>query len=225
MMDFIVRVKYGGLGDHLFFSHIPRAAKFCGYGRVLVSNHNSYRDPAYKHLVWEMNPFVDGFTDEDAPCPEGFKLMDGENLLDATMLRRGVDDGVRYHEPELYYDPMPDKSLKDEVVFDPNFVGNAGDGIGFGEVEEFVERRGVTMVMPRRDKGFTVGAPEVETDGSLRRYCEVIRSCRRFVCLASGGATLAAALNMPAWVIYGPAVKGRFLHSGMHVYIPMGGAL
>jgi len=223
MTDFIVRVKHGGLGDHLFFSHIPRAAKFCGYDRVLVSNRNPYRDLAYRNLVWEMNPYVDGFTDEDAPCPEGFELMDGENLLDATMLRRGVDDGFRYHEPEVYYAPSTDGSLKDQVVLDPNFVGNAGDGIGFNEVREFAGKRGVTMAMPRRDKGFETGLPEVETDGSLRRYCEVINSCRRFICMASGGATLAAALGVPAWVIHGPAVKGRFLHSRMHVYIPMGG--
>ncbi|WP_285818863.1 hypothetical protein [Helicobacter bilis] len=25
--DLIIKVEYGGLGDHLFFSHIPRIAK------------------------------------------------------------------------------------------------------------------------------------------------------------------------------------------------------
>lgn len=225
MSDFIVRVKYGGLGDHLFFSHIPRAALSCGYDRVLVSNLNPYRDPEYRRYVWEMNPYVDGFTDEDAPCPDGIELREGENLLDATMLRRGLDDGLRAHEPEIYYRAEPDELLRGEVVLDPNYVGNAGDGVSEAEVREFVERRGVTMVLPRRDKGFETGLPEVVTDGLLERYMQVIRSCRRFVCLASGGATLAAALTVPAWVIHGPHVKRRFLHSKMHVYIPMGGAI
>lgn len=26
-MDLVIKVEYGGLGDHLFFSHIPRIAK------------------------------------------------------------------------------------------------------------------------------------------------------------------------------------------------------
>lgn len=26
-MDLVIKIEYGGLGDHLFFSHIPRIAK------------------------------------------------------------------------------------------------------------------------------------------------------------------------------------------------------
>lgn len=225
MADFIIRVKYSGLGDHLFFSHLPRIAKLCGYNRVFVSNHNHYRNLEYRRYVWEMNPYVDGFTDQDAPCPEGFKLRDGENLLDSVMLRCGVDDGLRSHEPELYYHTEPDGFLLDKVLFDPNFASNAGEGVPEAQVREFAQRCGVEMVMPKRDRGFETGLPEVETDGSLGRYCQVIRSCRRFICMASGGATLAAAMGMPAWVIHGPHVKRMFLHSAMHVYIPMEGAI
>src|SRR5437899_452423 len=84
MGSLILQIKYGGLGDHLFYSHIPRLAKDLGmYDRVFISNRSEFRHSDYRKYVWELNPYVDGFVDEpgvDHVC----ELSDPgrENLLD-----------------------------------------------------------------------------------------------------------------------------------------------
>src|SRR5262245_27850809 len=62
----ILQIGHGGLGDNLFLSHIPQIAKETSdVRRVLISNHSVFRDEAYKSLIWEPNPYVDGFVDEE----------------------------------------------------------------------------------------------------------------------------------------------------------------
>lgn len=220
---FVILVKYPGLGDHLFFSHIPKAAKTLGFERVLISNRSGFRSAEYAEYVWNMNPYVDGFTDESAPCPDGFAVPPDMNLLDSVMLNRGIDDGLRWHEPEIYYEPEIDPALADEVVFDPNFATNAGTGVGMAPLQSFLMEERVTAVMPTRDSGFNIGERKcISTDGTLARYCQIIASCKRFLCFASGGATLAAALGIPAKVVSGPYVNQIFLHSKMHTYVRLG---
>src|SRR5262245_36345995 len=61
----ILQIGHGGLGDNLFLSHIPQIAKeVSGVRKVFISTHSVFREDAYKSLIWESNPFVDGFVDE-----------------------------------------------------------------------------------------------------------------------------------------------------------------
>jgi hypothetical protein len=99
-------VKYGGLGDHLFWSHLPRIAKQLGkFRRVVVSESSEFRQDAYRHFIWELNPFVDEFCKESRNYDDVSDVEPGTNLLDTIMLRMGLDDGPRFHEPEMYYRP------------------------------------------------------------------------------------------------------------------------
>src|SRR5438093_9007669 len=125
--DFVIQIKYGGLGDHLFYTHLPRIAKqHGGYARVFISNFSEYRNPNYRRLVWESNPYVDGFSDENFLLPEFKRIPPDRNLLDQMMLLSGLDDGQRFHEPELYFKPPVVESLRNAIVFDPNFVSYVG---------------------------------------------------------------------------------------------------
>jgi len=147
----IIQSGYAGLGDNLFLSHIPRIAKESGkYEKVLVSNYSAFRDPACRMLVWESNKYVDGFI--NAP---GFELLpphthnikqnrlyeilfalglenritcplDGGNLLDQFMLGMGLDDGFRFHEPEIYLNIPRNKKYEHLTVYDPNYITNVG---------------------------------------------------------------------------------------------------
>lgn len=63
----IIEIPYLGLGDHLFHSHIPRIAKKIGkYDKVYISEFSHHRNPDNKRIVWELNPFVDGFIENMA---------------------------------------------------------------------------------------------------------------------------------------------------------------
>lgn len=228
MNTLILHIEWGGLGDHLFWSHIPRIAKEKGYGKVLVHCARPFRREDYR-LVWELNPYFDGFTDDPGkpPVPVGPADVGPDmNLLDRHMLNMGLDDGKRWHEPEFYYTPKRWEGMKDKTVYDPNYVTGVGD-LSVGYMRELL---GVTKI--RIDWQLTVGEkhyaleyPTFQTGGNygLLNYADIIASCRHFLCLASGGATLAAALGKPATVFYGPGQPSMFHHSKLHRYICAGG--
>lgn len=218
---FIIKVRYGGLGDHLFWSHLPRIAKtYGGYKRVYISNLSEYRHKDYRRLVWELNPFVDGFCDEDGPDPTFTDLLPGTNLLDMFMIDRGLDDGKRFHEPEIFYKPK----LKNELVgcrlFDPNYITNVGALSKRGVLQYLETGGGIDFQMQARDK--TIGIyskAKVINSTDIFEYCDIIASCSEFFCLTSGGATLAAALGKPSVVFYGYGQNSAHRHSRLNQYV------
>jgi hypothetical protein len=208
------------LGDHLFYSHLPKIAKeVAGFDRVCISSRSEFRSDAYRHLIWELNPYVDGFTDEDAPTPEFGTVPEGMNILDRIMLERGLDDGARFHEPEIHYRPALKPELATTFVYDPNYVSYVGE-IDPRKVEQSLaeERENLVQLRPRQPSfPLPLRCREMETQ-SLLDYCDIIHSCKGFICLASGGATLAAALGRPARVFHGRGQNSMFHHSKRHTY-------
>jgi hypothetical protein len=242
----ILQSGYAGLGDHLFLSHIPRIAKESGkFEKVLFSNRSLIRDPACRALVWESNRYVDGFTDE-----MGFELLpphthdpgqnklfemffklglenritqcrQGCNLLDEFMLGMGLDDGLRFHEPEIYPDLPRIREYENLVVYDPNYITNVG-AVTQGQIEAFFDRRGINIQaqMVVRNHSVAVSKPMTTiTTKSLVDFCSVIISCKELYCLTTGTATLAAALKKPCTVLFGDGVNPLYHHSRLHRYV------
>lgn len=246
-----IQSGYGGLGDHLILSHIPRVAKESGkYDRVLVSNRSLFRDSACRMLVWESNPHVDGFTDEQGlvllpPHTQHTqqqnqsrlfhlffrmglenritRLQPGCNLLDQFMLSMGLDDGSRFHEPEIHSKIPTIPEYQDLVIYDPNYITNVGL-VGARQIEKFFEQSGIRIQaqMALRNKSLQLSQPTktVKTE-SLMDFCSVIVSCKELYCLTTGTATLAAALKKPCTVIYGDGVNPLYHHSRLHRYIKL----
>lgn len=218
----ILQRKYGGLGDHLFYSHIPRIAKETGaYKKVYISNFSEFRHPDYKRLVWEKNPYIDGFINEEGVEGDiSSEERPDRNILDMIMLGLGLDDGRRFHEPELYFTPKYKKELADKSVYDPNYVSMAGY---FGvNLEKWLKHKGIKIdyQMSLRDKSNPIKSyANILHSENLDDFCSIIVSCKEFYCLASGSATLAAALKKPATVFYGSRQKKIFHHSRMHQYV------
>lgn len=132
---------YDGLGDHLIFSHLPKIAKQ-KYDRVLLSNKMEFKGEGYKEIVWETNPFVDGWTDDESYILDSankkyginfyrilqsmWEISPQMNILDIIMLCHGLDNGKRYNVPEIYYKPKFNSEYNMNV-FDVNrlsFNGN-----------------------------------------------------------------------------------------------------
>ncbi len=220
----ILQMKYGGLGDHLFYSHIPRIAKETGaYDRVLISDLSEFRHPSYRALIWEKNPYVDGFTDLPGigTKPVPVDTLKG-NILDATMIGLGLDDEKRFHEPELYFKPAKRTDLDGSVVYDPNYVSFVGN-FASSDLDRWVARHSVSIdfQMKLRDKCIPLkkAPPQELASQNLEDFCSIIVSCEQLYCLTSGTATLAAALNKPAIVFHGADQKKDFHHSKLHRYV------
>ena len=128
MKTLIISIQKGGLGDHLFYSHLPRIAKqYGGYNQVYISNDSIFRNPDTKKLVWELNPYLDGFTNEAGVFYFSENILEGQNLLDHLMLAYGLDDHKRNHEPEIYYKPKLVEAFIHKTIYDPNYISYTGD--------------------------------------------------------------------------------------------------
>jgi hypothetical protein len=223
MNDLIIEVKHGGLGDHLFHSHLPRIAKeTSAYRCVFYSSRSVVRTPEIKDLVWKSNPFIDGVVDAPGTAlNSSIPRLDKGNLLDAVMVQHGIDDGLRHHEPELFSDIGTLEEFRGVAIYDPNYVSFVG-AVDPTFIIEYLRKEcaeNIRQIEPR-ERCYPVGAPaQTIATRSLREYCQIIRSCQKFYCLTSGSATLAAALKKPSTVFYGFGQDPIFHHSRQHTYV------
>ncbi len=223
MRKFVIKVKYGGLGDHILHSHLPRIAKEqAGFDKVFISNYSEYRNSETKKLVWEYHPYVDGFIDEDAPYPNFSSVPEGKNILDAFVDFFDLpDDGTRFREPELYYHPKFQSSYEDLTIYDPNYISNAGHP-KVSLIAEYFQRNDIRIDRQMKSMGSNLSLsniPTLEIKG-LEAFCDLIHSCKAFYCLTSGSATLAAALQKPVTVLYS-TTNPMFHHSKRNQYIKL----
>ena len=223
--DLIIKIEYGGLGDHLFFSHIPRIAKETNsYDKVYVSLLSKYRNPYYKQFIWECNPYVDGFTDaletKRTEVNIDYSVM---NLLDSIMLSYGIDDGKRYHEPELYYKPKF-KEEYNKIIYDPNWISNAGN-LKVSDIEDYFNDNNIKLDAVMKKLGdnalfnYDKKDTEVLETKTLEDFCDLIYSSKELYCLTTGTATLSCALNKKSFVFYTKYVGRPFQHSLINQYI------
>jgi len=222
MKTLIIKNPWGGLGDHLFTSHLPRVAKESGlFNKVVVSNLSKYLNPETKHLVWELNPFFDGFTDEDVIHPQFGEVVDGKNLLDAISDYYGVPDtGIRFQEPEIYYEPKLISELKDTVILDCNSF--SGKGIPSQILlKRYFESNNITITHRMKSlyhDGKFESLKTIKAE-NLMHLCDVIHSCKQFYGVLTGSITLAAAIRKPSTVLYVDGALSMFRHSKLHTYI------
>ena len=225
--SFVIHVHNGGLGDHLLHSHIPRIAKeVYGFDNIYVSNHSKYRDEKYKRMIWELNPYVDGFCDEQIMFRKSESVSGGSNILDKIMLNYGLDDGNRWHEPELYFDPPIISEIVGKNIYDPNYISFSW------ELDSKLIQRYISDANIPIDYSLSLGEKAIpllhETNtyrtSSLEEFCGLIVSCAQLFCLVTGTATLAASLGKSSHVFYGrntePGIN-KYLHSQLHDYIAL----
>jgi len=226
----IIEIPYGGLGDHLFHSHLPRIAKETGeYDKVFISKKSLFRHSDNMHIVWELNPYIDGFTDEKGITCNIMNITKKiaekrleNNLLDEIMLAYGLDDGKRSHEPENYYKPnyIPEYH---KVIFDPNFLSWIGE-IDKKDMMAYIKKKKIkfdAIMKIRTNQALYIPKPGdnfIETK-TLTDFCNLIFSCKKLYCLTSGTATLAASLGKHAIVFFGENQEYAYQHSKLHNYI------
>lgn len=224
----VIEINYAGLGDHLFHSHLPRIAKETGaFDKVYLSLKSKFGHPDYKKLIWELNPFLDGFTEDEGKRCDIASLVpllsnnSHTNLLDEIMLYYGLDNGMRWNNPEVYYKPVF-KEEYNHVVFDPNFVSWIGN-VTDEDAMIFFKKHDITFDYIMKLRGNkTLYIPNaftkfIETP-TLFDFCDLIFSCKQLYCLTSGTATLASALDKPAVVFWGKEQFVGFQHFKKHNY-------
>jgi hypothetical protein len=139
----IIEQPWGGLGDNLQFSTLPELGKKLGYD-VYVSNKNVYRNNDIKKLVWDLNPYLCGFTDEGGNIPrEKLKLKNNNIISDIEEWAFGECFNT---VPKIYYEPNEIQGLSDLYIIDPNYVSR---GIDFSNIMRKYDKK-ETLILNSR---------------------------------------------------------------------------
>ncbi len=226
MKKLIISIQKGGLGDHLFYSHLPRIAKqYGGFNQVFISNDSIFRNSDTKKLVWELNPYLDGFTNEPGFFYFSEKIQEDENILDHLMLAYGLDDKKRNHEPEIYYKPKLVEALIDKIIYDPNYISYTGDIKYSTTIENWFAQNNISPNAQMKVLGgrsIKINCPHEVATPDLFAFCDLLYSAKAIYCLSTGTGTLAAAIQKSVTVLYGNGLQKAYRHSGLHNYFNIG---
>ena len=139
------------------------------------------------------------------------------------MLGFGLDDKIRFHEPEIYLKTPIIKKLENTVVFDPNYITNVGISTS-GLIEKYFDDNKIHIdaQMALRNNSLPINkSSQTISAKSLIEFCSIIVSCKELYCLTTGTATLAAALKKNSTVLYGEGINPFYHHSRIHKYIKL----
>lgn len=223
-----------------------------GYNKVFIQPFFEFRHDDYKRLIWETNPYVDGvlepfYRESDFKTiksnppfkspqafpffssPKAIPFTNNKNLLDDIMLFNKLDDGVRFHEPELYYKPKFREEFH-KIIFDPNFITDTGE-LSFLDILAFFKENEIkidAVMQPKTQGANSASQRRIFDDNlnvefiqtpTLEDFCDLIYSAKAIYCFVTGTATLAAALHKQANVLVGRHYSTlQALHSKLHNY-------
>ncbi len=217
----VFKVDYGGLGDHLFYSALPRLLKEANpQCQVFLSTQSVYRNPQTFDLVWKHNPYLDGQSGDALSNILPERADSNSKVMNRIYERFGL---VSNHEflPELYYPLSLNEAFAHNYI-DLNYISYIGALAWFDKIAILKSHPQHIIVNPEPWMLKVFAQRSYQFTSSLLEYANLVYSAIHFVTVASGGATLAAAMQKPSTVYYGYGQNTMF-HHGLHEYGQVGG--
>lgn len=218
MSEYIFHVEYGGLGDHLFYSPLPRLLKEQGIAdKVYLSTRSRFRSAETYDLVWSTNPYLDGKS--DAPPTKTTPLIPSLNkIINLAMAEHGLDPSDELN-PEIYLpDQVTDRYAGNHYI-DFNYTSYTGAFTMLDALGILRKDPRLVVVNPSK-KLLRYVKNEFVITTSIWDYALLIQSAKSFSALASGGATLSLALGRPCTMYYAYGHNQLFRHSANNnIYI------
>jgi hypothetical protein len=192
-MDKIILNGYGGgLGDWLQYSTIPELAYKNGVDCYIYSN-APFRNEQTLNLLLK-NPYLKGLTDE---LPNGgsmlYRTWDPElnNIIKIQEYNHG------FHplniKPIIYYQPKLLKNFLNKEIVDFNSIST--DGLYNQEkIQNYLDGLSSDTIL-LNNKNYKLNGKINYFTKDIFGYCDVIYSCKKFICLHSGGSTLTSAIS------------------------------
>jgi hypothetical protein len=226
--EIILDFNYGGLGDVLVFSSLPRLL-FQQYGvKFYLDEQTQYkfRHNDFGKLCFELNPYFNGYKNRENSFSIKFFAYDigfwgwvfGRGLknlsisVEEQFLLSG--DGL----PEIFYEPSQISKYESTILIDRNrYTGEKMGLVTRDECEsEMISKlKGV-------DSNLTVEYVEQGAQ-DIFSYVDMIYSSKYFICHLSGGNSLAAAMKKNAIIILPTNLNGSalmdFLYLNCNKYI------
>lgn len=199
---------WGGMGDNLQFSTLPRlyAEQGC---EVYISSQNAYRSSEVHEFCWGNNPYVKGIGDHPptiGACAPMIDESSAKNIIALAEKRHGFPGTGKY--PEIYYQPNYLEEFSDKVIVDFSAHSIFNHGLGniynvdvlFQRIDESVPKENVLMVRFTNHQiqylehnfKFDYGIVEVP---SIFKYADIIHSCKEHYSLFSGSNSISSGIK------------------------------
>jgi hypothetical protein len=204
----VISQPWGGLGENLMYSTLPE--RFASVGvPSYISSKNALRNPEIGHLVWDLNPFIRGVSDDEPNAGSSTAispLLKDVSFVGRVEVAHGLEPVSCY--PKLYYRPNPRPDVEHAILVDVGSVTVPHRRSGLDRYIEFVissyayDRHCVMQVRFSKTIAANLNdhplplAPFVPR--SLLDYCDAIASCRAFITVHSGAQAMAIALRNEA---------------------------
>lgn len=205
----ILYVDFGGLGDHLAFSTIPKVCHENGY-EFYLSNRSKFRHTDTLELVWKLNPYFKGLTNEEPNCGHG-NYTNLENFNYNLSLHRNFEIKMGFENTVLennskygiiYYVPKKLIEYNECILLDLHSFSqtNYNSEKIKSEISKYINCKIISIIpsygtpveMNDFFKTFNI---EYITTKDIFNYCDLIFSCKKFICLWSGGSVLASIIK------------------------------
>lgn len=202
MEKVILQENFGGLGDSLQFSTLPEEFKNQKNLDFYIhqSTYNNFRNKEIFSLVWEMNPYFKGVSNEtpNAGHVHGYPGLD--NMICDIETMHGLE--CKNDTFKLYYEP---KKIGDiDILFDLTSTSLRNEYFGLipqmkTEINKILDCgfNNVFFVQFNNLKSESY-LPIITVPNSIKievnsifEYCDIISSSKNFVGLHSGGSHLA----------------------------------
>ncbi len=200
-MKKILWQPWGGLGDNLQFSTLPEIFSKLGY-EVYISDKNAYRNPDIFELVWKLNPYVKGISNEQPNIGE-IGIYKRIHTKKSIVYNQEACHGLipENEIPKIYYTPKIITEFKNKIFVDLSAVSSFP--IKPKNFDQYLKdkHKEDEIVVPNFNRKIHTNEymnfnyhTKIDIQ-SIFHFCDIIHSCKYFYCCFSGQAVLASSLN------------------------------
>jgi len=197
----VISQPWGGLGDNLQFSTLPKLYSDQGY-EIYISKDNAYRNKEIYDLVWKWNPYVKGETDlpPNAGACRGLEYHHEGQFIKNIELTHRLDKGNSPY-PVVYYTPKKIEELSNTVIYDTTSISSSySDEFIYSNFNTIMEQyKGYNLKQIKFSNISNRVTPDFHTEeitvNNIFEYCDIIYSCKVLICVMSGSSVLASAIK------------------------------
>jgi len=204
MKKVVIYQKWGGLGDNLAHTTIPKLCKEYGY-ECFLSKHNKFRNDEMKSIMFKGIPIIDEINES---WIDNYSILQTKewNHIRSIQLGYGFKTAP-YSYPFIDYEPKLIKELENKTLVDLSGLHL------FTYHSHIFNKDNLTKVYnkilslsndftdvlkvekPNYKSNEVVVAENKYKINSLFEYCDALYSCKNFITIDSGQSNLAATIK------------------------------
>ena len=202
--EIVIYQPWGGLGDNLAHTVIPRLCKVNNI-KCFLSHQNAYRNQQIYDFVWKDNPYLTGMKDgEDLSwCDQrpDHAIRKDYNEIQAIQKTHGFEPITEY--PDIHYTPSKISKFEGKTILDISAY-SLGKDCNVDVIKNIMSKLDL-----KKDETIELTHSQV-TYGTVYRvseqfdsadvndfftYSDILYSCKRYVTLNNGPASLASGIK------------------------------